>query len=145
MGGESIGVFLSSEATGGKFSITVPGLALPELPAWGASSVTVIGGGTKCFLSLVMSDEGEFYEEGEEEKDATLLLVLYEKKQELEQTYAATMATAKQAVLSLHEVRSDGSLVKPPCLLGTVLSTAGFPSPRGVRTKPLQESPCLVA
>ena len=61
-------------------------------------------------------------------------------------TYAATIATAKQAVSNLHAVRKLGSVVNPPFPCGTVFPTLVFPLPKGVFTYPLQlPSPPRVA
>jgi hypothetical protein len=48
---------------GSELSIAVLGLALPELAAWGAGGVAIVGRGTEGFLSLVVADEGEFDED----------------------------------------------------------------------------------
>jgi hypothetical protein len=67
---EMIGVLLGRESTGGEFGIAILGLALPELAPWGAGGVAIVGGGTEGFLFLVVADETEFDEDGEEEEDA---------------------------------------------------------------------------
>lgn len=72
-----IGVLLGSETAGGEFGIAILGLALPELALWGAGGVAVVGGGTECFLFLVVADETEFYEDGEEEEDAGLVSLMF--------------------------------------------------------------------
>ena len=88
-----------------KLSITVLGLALPELALWGAGSVAVVGGRAKGLFFAVVLDEEEFDEDRQEEEDAVVfvsqILYLFEVKGV---TYQATMATAKQAVSSLHAV-----------------------------------------
>ena len=48
-------------------------LALPELAAWCSGCVAVVGGGSEGFLFLVMSDQADFDEEGEEEDEAGLV------------------------------------------------------------------------
>ena len=58
MGGQSIWLFGS-----GELGIPILGLALPELAAGRAGCVTVVRGGTKGFLSLVVADESQLDED----------------------------------------------------------------------------------
>ena len=62
--GQSIGLLSIKLGIAG-----VLGLALPELPAWRAGGVAVVGGGAESLLFLVMADEHEFDEDRKEEED----------------------------------------------------------------------------
>jgi hypothetical protein len=128
-------------------------LALPELAFGGAGGVAVVGGGAEGALLAAVADEAIFDEDGEEEEDAVGFASVFSFSIHIElgiggqwETYAATIATAKQAVSNLHAVRKLGSTVNPPFPCGTVFATLVFPLPKGVFTYPLQlPSPPRVA